>query len=893
MIKVYELARELKMESKSLLAKLKLWGIHAPSHMAILDDRTVAIVRQKIKKGDDHTAEGPKKPILIKKKTVSVTGETSPEERMAAEQPLSPVPLAEPLKVSVSTEEPGAGVFNAAPLSEIPEAPPLLQADRNIQEPREPLPRIPVEEWVAAPNKEQKIAVVPESLVHAAPPPATSGATPIRDLPIEKEKVVSRDRVGVAEKKGKVTKPAKEKNQKIDRLHLLREEDFVDLDETGEKEATTVKPGTTPVHVSRVVSPGTPPEVAAIPVRAPFPRPSFKKAPSYKKKSKGGVESRGQSSAMDGTKARKKSIRIEAGTSVKEFADRMGVKVQDVIMRLMAMGVMSTITEPIDPEAAHLVAEQMGIVVEIQQEEPEESILGETDDSEEELKSRPPVVTIMGHTDHGKTSLLDAIRSTKIAEGEAGGITQHIGAYTISINGRDITFLDTPGHEAFTAMRARGAKATDVVVLVVAADDGVMPQTIEAINHAKAAEVPIVVALNKVDKPEANPDRVKQALSELGLTPEEWGGTTIFCPVSAKKRTGIDLLLEMILLQADVLDLKANPNRRARGLVIESRLDKGRGIVASVLVQKGTLKVGNFLVVGAQVGRVRSLIDDLGHRITEVTPSHSAEVVGLDGMPQPGDIFIAVEDEKLGRQVAMARQARQRAVQLLQNKKVTLEDLYSQIEEGIIKDLNLILKVDVQGSIEPIKQAIGKLENKKVRVRFIHEGVGGIRETDVLLAQASNAVILGFNVRPEPKALALAEREKVEMKFYSVIYDAVEDIRKAMEGMLSPTIRERFVGRAEVRQVYNISRVGTVAGCYVSEGVMQRSGTVLKLIRDGAVVFEGKMEALKRFKDDVREVASGYECGISIENYRDIKVGDLIECFIQEKVAGKLETVSS
>ncbi len=562
-------------------------------------------------------------------------------------------------------------------------------------------------------------------------------------------------------------------------------------------------------------------------------------------------------------------------------------------MRLMSMGVMTTITEPVDPDAALLVAEQMGIAVEIQQEEPEDAILGETEDSEEDLVPRPPVVTIMGHTDHGKTSLLDAIRKSKVAEGEAGGITQHIGAYTVSINGRDITFLDTPGHEAFTAMRARGAKATDVVVLVVAADDGVMPQTLEAINHAKAADVPIVVALNKIDKPEANPDRVKQALAEHGLSPEEWGGSTIYCPVSAKKRTGLDHLLEMILLQADVLDLKANPNRRARGLVIESRLDRGRGIVASVLVQKGTLRVGNFLVLGAQVGRVRSLNDAYGHKVNEVTPSHSAEVVGLDGMPQPGDVFVAVEDEKLGRQVAMARQARHRAAQLLQTKKVTLEDLYSQIEEGVIKDLNLILKVDVQGSIEPIRQAIAKLENSKVRVRFIHEGVGGIRETDVLLAQASNAVIFGFNVRPEPKALALAEREKVEMKFYSVIYDAVEDVRKAMEGMLSPIIREKFLGRAEVRQVYNISRVGTVAGCYVSEGMIQRAGTIVKLIRDGVVVYEGKIEALKRFKDDVREVAAGYECGISIENYRDIKTGDMIECFVQEKVAGKLETISS
>ena len=872
-MKVYELARELKMESKALLAKLNLWGIHAPSHMATLDERAVATVRQKMKKGSE-SPEPPKKPILIKKKSSSAPAEEpvatpQTQETAVEESPASSLPVEEEsheekivAKPSVPKETPSQ------------EEPIKVQTPPASTVPPDLLPRIPVETWT------EPLEVEKSARPSGAPLTAA-----------EKEKAL-KERAGASEKKGKPVKGAKEKNQKLDRLHLLREEDFVDLDETGERDVAT-RQASPAAPAIKTVAPGLPPEVPPT-SRPSFPRPAFKKATPFKKKGKGGADSRkGGAAALDGTKARKKSIRIDAGISVKEFADRMGVKVQDVIMRLMSMGVMTTITEPVDPDAALLVAEQMGIAVEIQQEEPEDAILGETEDSEEDLVPRPPVVTIMGHTDHGKTSLLDAIRKSKVAEGEAGGITQHIGAYTVSINGRDITFLDTPGHEAFTAMRARGAKATDVVVLVVAADDGVMPQTLEAINHAKAADVPIVVALNKIDKPEANPDRVKQALAEHGLSPEEWGGSTIYCPVSAKKRTGLDHLLEMILLQADVLDLKANPNRRARGLVIESRLDRGRGIVASVLVQKGTLRVGNFLVLGAQVGRVRSLNDAYGHKVNEVTPSHSAEVVGLDGMPQPGDVFVAVEDEKLGRQVAMARQARHRAAQLLQTKKVTLEDLYNQIEEGVIKDLNLILKVDVQGSIEPIRQAIGKLENSKVRVRFIHEGVGGIRETDVLLAQASNAVIFGFNVRPEPKALALAEREKVEMKFYSVIYDAVEDVRKAMEGMLSPIIREKFLGRAEVRQVYNISRVGTVAGCYVSEGMIQRAGTIVKLIRDGVVIYEGKIEALKRFKDDVKEVAAGYECGISIENYRDIKTGDMIECFVQEKVAGKLETISS
>lgn len=429
-------------------------------------------------------------------------------------------------------------------------------------------------------------------------------------------------------------------------------------------------------------------------------------------------------------------------------------------MKLMGMGVMVTINQPIDPDAAVLLAESLGIGVEVQSEESEDVLLGTEGEDSGQLVSRPPVVTIMGHTDHGKTTLLDAIRKSKIAEAEAGGITQHIGAYTIMEKDRNITFLDTPGHEAFTAMRARGAKVTDVVILVVAADDGVMPQTVEAINHSKAANVPIIVALNKVDKPEANPDRVMQELSGLGLIPEEWGGQTIYCPVSAKKRTGLDHLLEMVLLQADVLDLKANPDRRSQGVVIESKLDKGRGPVATVLVQNGTLRVGDFLVVGGNFGRVRSLINDRGQRVQEVLPSFPAEVIGLDGVPQPGESFVVVEDEKSGRQVAQSRSLKQRSAQMIRQKKVSLEDFYTQMQEGETKELNLILKVDVQGSLEPIRHALSKIGTSQVRVRFIHEGVGGIRETDVLLAQASNAIILGFNVRPDSKAAVLAEKEK-------------------------------------------------------------------------------------------------------------------------------------
>ncbi|MHB1604814.1 MAG: translation initiation factor IF-2 [Leptospirales bacterium] len=697
-----------------------------------------------------------------------------------------------------------------------------------------------------------------------------------------------------ADKKAKPVKTGKDRGRKTDRLLLLGQEDLAEADDAAETESVPTPPpvqkqvsAPNPANRSSVL-PGMPPRELSRPSSTGGRSSGGKKFGNFSKR-KDRSTPEFSSNASEGTKIRKKSIKIEEGISVKEYADRLGVKAQEVIMKFMGMGVMVTINQPIDPDAAILLAESLGISVEVQSETSEDVLLGQIDEDQGSMVARPPVVTIMGHTDHGKTTLLDAIRKSKIAEAEAGGITQHIGAYTVTENGRDITFLDTPGHEAFTAMRARGAQVTDVVVLVVAADDGVMPQTTEAINHAKAANVPIIVALNKVDKPEANPDRVMQELSSLGLIPESWGGQTIYCPVSAKKRTGLDHLLEMILLQSEVLDLKANPDRRSQGVVIESKLDKGRGPVATVLIRNGTLSVGDFIVIGGNFGRVRSLINDRGQRVQSVLPSFPAEVIGLDGVPQPGELFVVVEDEKSGRQVAQSRLLKQRSAQMIRQKKVSLEDFYSQIQEGEVKELNLILKVDVQGSLEPIRHALGKLGTSKVRVRFIHEGVGGIRETDVLLAQASNAIILAFNVRPDSNSSLLAEREKVDIKYYSVIYDAIEDIRKAMEGLLAPTIREKVLGRVEVREVYNITKVGTVAGCYVVEGLVQKSGSSVRLLRDHVVVHEGKINQLKRFKDDVKEVASGYECGISLENYQDIKNGDVIECFIEEKIATKLE----
>lgn len=587
------------------------------------------------------------------------------------------------------------------------------------------------------------------------------------------------------------------------------------------------------------------------------------------------------------TAPRKKSIKLEEGTTVKEFAELIGQKIPDVIKKFMELGYMPTINQPVDMDAAMLVAEGFGVKVETVTAEQIDIVEDIVEDAAN-LMPRSPVVTIMGHVDHGKTSLLDAIRETKITETEAGGITQHIGAYKVSLQGKDITFLDTPGHEAFTALRARGAKVTDVVVLVVAADDGVMPQTVEAIDHSKAANVPIIVAINKIDKPEANTSRVKNELAEHGVVSEDWGGQNIFVEVSAKKRIGIEHLLEMILLQAEIIELKANPNSPARGTIIEAKLDKGRGPVATVLIQSGTLRVGDAFVAGSASGKVRALIDDTGKKITEAGPSTPVEIIGFSEVPAAGDVFTCVSDEKRARQIALARLQKQRLAEAARHKKLTLDELYSKIKEGQIKELGIVLKGDVQGSIEAIKRAFEGITHPEVKIRVIHAAVGGINESDVMLATASNAIIIGFNVRPEIKASQLAEKEGVDIRLYNVIYDAIEDVKKALEGMLEPTLKEKILGRAEVRQTFQVSRIGTIAGCYVIDGTINRASDGIRVIRDNIVVYEGRIDSLKRFKEDVREVQTGYECGITIENFNDIKIGDILENYIIEKIAAKL-----
>ena len=578
------------------------------------------------------------------------------------------------------------------------------------------------------------------------------------------------------------------------------------------------------------------------------------------------------------------TIELPEFITVGELAQKLGKGAAEIVKNLMMLGIMATITQTIDYDTAALIAEEMGIPVKKEIVLTKEDILfQEEEDRPEDLVPRPPVVVVMGHVDHGKTSLLDAIRNTSVISTEAGGITQHIGAYSVRLNDRDITFLDTPGHEAFTTMRARGAQVTDVAILVVAADDGIMPQTIEAINHARAAGVTIVVAINKIDKENANVERVKEMLTEQGLIPEEWGGDTVCVEVSAKQNINIDGLLEMVLLIADMKELKANPNKPAKGTVIEAQIDKGRGPVATVLVQEGTLHVGDIVIAGTAVGHVRAMVNDKGRRVKSAGPSTPVEILGLAEVPAGGDRFSVVSDEKLAREVAESRRMEEKETRFNQTVKVSLDNLFSQIDEGNMKELNIIIKADVQGSVEAVRQSLEKLSNDEVRVKVIHGGVGAVNESDVMLANASNAIIVGFNVRPDAGASAAAERQEVDIRLYRVIYQAIEEIEAAMKGMLDPEYREKVIGHAEVRQTFKVSGVGTIAGAYVTDGKIARNAQV-RLVRDGIVVHEGSIDSLKRFKDDAKEVAESFECGIGIEKFNDLKEGDVIECFVMEEI---------
>ena len=587
------------------------------------------------------------------------------------------------------------------------------------------------------------------------------------------------------------------------------------------------------------------------------------------------------------TKAIKKRIKVLETISVGDLAHRMGIKSNEIIAKLISLGIMATVNQALDVDTAMLVASDFGFEVEQGMTEEQSIVNLEESESGGMEMPRPPVITVMGHVDHGKTSILDAIRNTDVAAGEAGGITQHIGAHYVRSLKGDLVFLDTPGHAAFTEMRSRGAQVTDVVVLVVAADDGVMDQTKEAINHAKAAGVPILVAVNKIDKPDADPARVKRELAELNLVPEEWGGETIYCETSAKQGLGIDELVENIILQTEILELKADPKRRAKGWVIEAQLHKGRGPVATVLIQHGTLRVGEHFVAGIYHGKVRSLMDDKGRKIDEAGPSMPVEIQGLSGVPKAGDEFVVVPDEKMARSVSSDRQLKSRETELASSTKISLENLFAKLQEGEVKELRVVLRADVQGTLEAFAKAIQELSTDAIKVKILHSGTGTIIESDVLLAAASDALIIGFNVRPSGKVADLAKSENVDLRFYDVIYHALDDIRKAMVGLLEPTFAEKVIGKAEVRETFHVPKIGTIAGCYVTDGKIERNAHV-RLLRDGVVVFTGRISSLKRFKDDAKEVQSGYECGLGIENYNDIKVGDQLEGFIMEKTEAEL-----
>jgi len=940
--RVYEWAQQLGIDNKELMARLADAGVPVKNHMAVIDDADVKLVSAPAPSAVKEVSqeEVRVKPTLIRRRKVEQPAEAAPEapaaEAQPQEAPVEPAPVkaAEPEPVKPARPEPtrariieAAPAPKSAPVAEKQAAAPApaAAAAKPTPAPAE-APAAPVEEKVqpaekveapAAPKAapvEPPVAAAPK----AAAEPEKATATRARilgrvEIPIPAQR--QPERREYQRPAGERPAPRPGMPRGVERPGTERPAPRPGAGRPGER------PGTARPERPAPLAPTEPTMAAearkggrkAAPAATEYAKPGKKGAPAAKKKEAfkkpdlmdkrervfepgpraGKGKKRfaekvqiGKKTEITVPKAIKRIIKISESITVGELAKRMGIKATDLIRALMKMGVMATINHPLDFDTATILATDFGYEIENVALDVDEMLEAEPD-APESLQKRPPVVTIMGHVDHGKTSLLDAIRETNVIAGEAGGITQHIGAYDVELNGRKITFLDTPGHEAFTAMRARGAKVTDIVILVVAADDGVMPQTREAINHSKAAGVPIIIAINKIDKPDANPSKVKQELMEFGLVSEEWGGDTIFVEVSAKKRINLESLLEMVLLQADVLELKANPDKPARGTIVEAKLDKGRGPVATVLVQEGTLKGSDYFVAGVHYGRVRAMQNNRGEKVSAAGPAMPVEVIGFTGVPDAGDVFVALADEKQAKEIATHRQIKLREAELAKHSKLSLEQLYEKIQKGEVKDLNTIIKGDVQGSVEAVAESLRKLTTDAVRLNVLHASVGAITETDVNLASASNAIILGFNVRPEVKAAALAEKEGVDVRLYNIIYDAVDDIKKAMEGLLEPIFREKPLGRAEIRETFSVPKHGMVAGSYVTDGKMVRNAQV-RLLRDNVVVHEGKMGSLRRFKDDVKEVATGYECGISLENYNDIKVGDIIECFEMEKVAAKL-----
>ncbi len=852
-MRVYELAKKLGMENRVLIPELKKMGVSITSHSSTLDDEIVQKVMEKLASKSKGQSSSTEEDLPSKSTQDTSRGKRTATKGHLAEE--SPKPDKRRILIKRKKEDEP---------TEVASAPPVFEDERSTQ--IGGTSSVPASATLAdqpGVDVETERSLLPEEALEKGLPSAPAPIVPPQEETQQKPAVsppgVAATVESVAAKKKSMAFEAIEAESQKDKLKKARklgrpkdEQQDVKLREDAARWQ----------------------DLRAIPVQRRDDRSKHLH----------------HSTPAEITKPRRKSVRVTPRTTVKEFAELIGQRPADIVRKLMDMGQMLTFQQPMNLDAATMFAEESGVKIEITIEKVGEELLQDLVDTgeDERPEPRPPVVTIMGHVDHGKTSLLDAIRQTNVAEGEAGGITQHIGAYTVSVRGKQVTFLDTPGHEAFTAMRARGAKVTDIVILVVAADDGVMPQTVEAIHHAKAAGVPLIVAMNKIDKPTANLDRVKNALSEHGLISEAWGGDTIMVEVSAKQKTGLDTLLEMILLQAEVLELKADPHRQARGTVIEAKIERGRGPVATVLVQSGTLKVADAYVVGSFSGRVRALINDRGEKAQQAGPSIPVEVIGLPGVPSAGDVFQVVSHERVAREIAEERAQKRRAAELAGPAKVTLDDLFAKIQEGSVKELAIVIKADVQGSSEALAGAVEKLSTDAVKLRVIHNGVGGIMESDILLAAASRAIIIGFNVRPEPKATALAEQQGVDVRLYTIIYDAIADIKAAMEGLLEPTLKERVLGRAEVRQVFMIPKVGAVAGAYIVDGTIARSSAGVRVIRDNVVVYQGKLGSLRRFKDDVREVQQGYECGLSVENFNDVKTGDIVEAYAIDKIATKL-----
>ncbi|MGD9875656.1 translation initiation factor IF-2 [Desulfococcus sp.] len=941
-IRVYELARELNLKNKALLEKLSELDIVVSSHMSSLEEDAVNRVKAHLRGKKPGAVEHKRiKPTVIRRRKKRHVEGKAPKETEPATEVEAPV---EPTPPVVDVPEPVPETATEPIEETAAAAPPTPETDVEAEPPR---PAAEEETTAPAPEETEKAAEMPEKKEDAIQPPAEASqpapapeepAAEETPLPTEADAVVEHpaaeaetpspslpeegdgaDADADADSDQKSKKKKKKKKKKKEPTDMPAK--IISLPPKVEEEPSPPDRGDDKSQRRPAVSERTPVTAGGVEAKTPAETSTSeedadkkkkkenrwaKKKISFKKKEviegdalyskarnrkgKKGAKAKSvqtQKTQITTPKAIKRRVKIDETIVLSDLAKRMGIKANEMIKKLMMLGVMVTVNQTIDFDTAALVASEFDYEVEKARFEEDAVLNIDSEDDAGKQVGRSPVVTIMGHVDHGKTSLLDVIRKTRITEIEAGGITQHIGAYSVATNRGQITFLDTPGHEAFTSMRARGATVTDIVVLVVAADDGVMPQTVEAINHSRAAGVPIIVAINKMDKAGADPDRVMRELADHGLMSEEWGGDTIFVKVSAKQNQGIDELLEMILLQAEVLELTANPERHARGYVVESKLDSGRGPVATVLIQEGTLHAGDPIVCGIHHGKIRAMLNDRGAQVDEAGPSMPVEILGLSGVPNAGDEMVALDDDKSAKQVSEHRLQKHRSLELAKTSRVSLEKLFERMQEGEVKDLNIILKADVHGSIEALSDSLTKLSNEEVTIRIIHAATGTVSESDISLAAVSNAIIIGFNVRPSAKVQAMATEEHVDMRFYNIIYNVIKDVKDAIVGMMESTFEERVLGMAETREVFFVPKVGAIAGCYVTSGSIKR-GQRIRLVRDGVIIHEGKISSLKRFKDDAKEVQSGYECGIGIEGYNDIKVGDIIECYYLEEIKPEL-----